>query len=1048
MINVGSIVAGLDLDTGSFFTKFKQAQQETDNWGNKIRGMGGAVTDLGKTMTLGLTAPIVGVTGAIGKISMDFESGMSRVQAISGASSQDMALLADKAKEMGATTKFSASQSAEALTYMSMAGWDTSQMLAGLDGVMNLAAASGEDLGLVSDIVTDALSAFGMKAEQSGQFADLLANTSSNANTNVAMLGESFKYVAPVAGALGYSAEDTALALGLMANAGIKSSQAGTSLRGALTRLASPTKDMEQTLGELGISLKDNDGNMKSLDNVIGDLRGAFKGLDEDQQAQVATLLFGKEAMSGMLAVINASDEDYAKLSKATRDYNGAAKEMAEIMEDNAQGRITKLKSALEGVALQLGESLLPIAEQVVGGLQRLVDWFSKLDDGTKETIVKTGLLVAAIGPVLLIGGKLATGIMSIISLGSKVIGGIKAITGGIGLVSKAIGLISGGVGGFSGLLAALPAVINPVTVGIAGVGFAGYKLYKHLSEEATPAVKEFGESLSDATAESANAMQGLAQETGIVLDELAAKSTTITEEAKNNVLTQYSEMTKGVLTELENKKNEELRILQEGFAENQVLSEAEQEEILRAVEERYAEQSNTVFIGQNNIKQILETAMQEQRELTEEEVETINEIKNGALEAGLQAIAENSEEEKALLQQLHENKEALEIERIQEILKRSIQEKEDKTKIAKENYESQKKYAEQIKKSGVENADEKAKLVLEAAKTERDEAIRLAKEQHGEVTNELKKQSGEQIHTIDWTTGESLTKWQSFKKKHLELSEEQKEATTLTWDEIKTGVTGVARDIKRDASREWNELGINISNAERSINEGLDRAWEWAKTTVSTKATQLKDGAIKSFRALNRGISDNIRNIPSTLSNMMSNAYQSVADWFESFRTAGSNIVQNIYNGIVSKFNSVIDVIADMAQDIRDFFPFSPAKRGALRDLHKIKFGETIASAIYDGSNHIDEAFNNVLAIPDIEASANVQTITQREDINETPRGQFNFREVQGAIINALNSANERELVINIDGKEVARILAPLIGDENDRIKDYAFTGRGGEIW
>lgn len=227
---------------------------------------------------------------------------------------------------------------------MAMAGWDTQQMLEGLPGVLSLAAASGEDLGTVSDIVTDAMTAFGMQASEAARFADILAAASSNANTNVGMLGESFKYVAPVFGSLGYSAEDAALALGLMANAGIKASQAGTALRGAITRMMKPSKDAATAMDELGLKLTDAEGNMLPFRDVMDQLRSTFANLTAEQQAQYAATIFGQEAMSGMLAIINASEEDYNKLAKAIDNSTGAADRMAKQMQDNLKGRLTELK--------------------------------------------------------------------------------------------------------------------------------------------------------------------------------------------------------------------------------------------------------------------------------------------------------------------------------------------------------------------------------------------------------------------------------------------------------------------------------------------------------------------------------------------------------------------------------------------------------------------------------------------------------------------------------------------------------------------------------
>ena len=348
--------------------------------------IGHKMESVGKDLTKKVTLPLVAIGTAAAKVGSDFQTGMSEVKAISGATGGDLKRLEEKAKEMGATTKFSATESAEALKYMAMAGWDTNQMVDGLDGVMMLAAASGESIASVSDIVTDALTAFGMEAKDASSFADLLASASSNSNTNVAMLGESFKYVAPLFGAMGYSAEDAALALGLMANAGIKGSQAGTSLKTAIANLANPTDKMKGAMTDLGISITDANGEMLPFKDVMDDLRTKFSGLTEEQQAQYVATIFGKEAMSGMLAIINATDEDYAKLTDATREYTGTAKEMAETMEDNLQGSITKLKSALEGVGIQIFEILLPHLQALVEKLQEAVQWFANLSPATQET--------------------------------------------------------------------------------------------------------------------------------------------------------------------------------------------------------------------------------------------------------------------------------------------------------------------------------------------------------------------------------------------------------------------------------------------------------------------------------------------------------------------------------------------------------------------------------------------------------------------------------------------------------------------------------------
>ncbi len=351
------------------------------------------------------TTAVVGVGLASTKVGMDFEAGMSKVQAISGATGDDLKMLTDKAKEMGAKTKFSATESAEALQYMAMAGWKTQDMMDGLPGIMNLAAASGEDLAMTSDIVTDALTAFGMKASDSGRFADILASASSNANTNVAMLGESFKYVAPLAGSLGYNAEDTSIALGIMANSGIKASQAGTTLKTALVNMAKPTDEMSSVMDKYGISLTNTDGSMKSLKEVMDILRENMGGLDEATKANAASTLFGKESLAGMLAVINASPEDYDKLTGAIYNSEGASQKMADTMNNNLKGSLTLLGSALEGAGIAFYEKFSAPAKEVIDNVAK---WFSdlttKLSNGELDnTLSGIATALATIGTGLLV---------------------------------------------------------------------------------------------------------------------------------------------------------------------------------------------------------------------------------------------------------------------------------------------------------------------------------------------------------------------------------------------------------------------------------------------------------------------------------------------------------------------------------------------------------------------------------------------------------------------------------------------------------------------
>ncbi len=449
-----------------------RAQSFSQKMSDKFETIGTNATRLGTKLSLGLTAPITYIGTKAIQATADFEAAMSEVGAISGATGEDLAALRNKAEEMGKTTKFSASESAEALTYMAMAGWKTEDMLNGLEGILNLAAASGENLGTTSDIVTDALTAMGYSAGDAGKLADVMAAASSNANTNVGLMGETFKYAGTMAGTMGYSMEDTALAIGLMANSGVKGSMAGTALNAIISRLATNTNGATECINGLGVEFYNADGTARNLSDVMNELRSATQNLTTEEKAEIASTIAGEEAKKGLLAILNASADDYGKLQNAINNCDGSAKNMADTMNDNLSGQITLLKSQLEGLAIQFITLIMPYLKQGIEWLSKVCDWIASLDDGTKKMIITVATVLAAAGPVLIFFGKVATGVSSIISVGSKLVGGIG------GLIGK--------VSGAGGLIPALAAIPAPVWIIIAVIGAAiaiGVLLYKNWDE-------------------------------------------------------------------------------------------------------------------------------------------------------------------------------------------------------------------------------------------------------------------------------------------------------------------------------------------------------------------------------------------------------------------------------------------------------------------------------------------------------------------------------------------------------------------------------------
>ena len=421
-----------------------------DEWTKKADKATEVMDNVGQKLMV-VTGAVVGMGAAAVKTTADFDAEMSTVQSISGATGDDFDALREKALEMGSTTAFSASEAASAMEYMAMAGWSTEDMLDGIAGVMNAAAASGEDLAATSDILTDGLTAFGLAASDSAHFADVLVAAGNNANTSVAMMGETFKYAGAVCGTLGITVEDCAIATGLMGNAGIKASQAGTALRSGLSKLIDPTTEAAKAMEQYGFSIATTEDGSVDFMGTMQNLRSAMGDLDATTQAQALSTIFGTEAMSGWAAIVSASDEDFQNLTNAIYDCEGAAQAAADVKLDNLSGQITILKSTIEGIAIQIGDILMPTIRNVVARIQEWAAAFAAADEDTKKTILTVAGVVAAIGPLIL-------GVSKVIKTVKNVVNAFKLMKTGLAAVKVALAGVSAPVLAVVAVVAALVA--------------------------------------------------------------------------------------------------------------------------------------------------------------------------------------------------------------------------------------------------------------------------------------------------------------------------------------------------------------------------------------------------------------------------------------------------------------------------------------------------------------------------------------------------------------------------------------------------------------
>lgn len=761
--NLNYLERQLDTTTAEMEEFRKEQERQNSNWnkvgeqlestGENMVQVGDGMKNVGQNMSAYVTAPLVGVGAAAATLGISFEDSMAKVQATSGASASELEDLEDKAREMGATTRFSASEASDALYYMSLAGWETDEMLDGIDGTMQLAAASGEDLGTVSDILTDSLTAFGLAAADSARMADVLAAASSNANTDVSGMGAAFQYVAPIAGSLGFTIEDTSVALGLLADNGIKGQKAGTQLRSMMTRLVSPTGAAADTIEELGLQVSNADGTMRPLDDIMQQLRGTIGHLDEEQQAQVATTLFGQEAMSGALAVINTSEEDYDALAGAVDNAEGSAQDMADTMEDTTGGSLRELKSMLEEVALQLFDEMAPAFEGIIERVKEAVQWFSDLSDETKENIVQWGALAAAIGPVLIIGGTLVSSIGKLLVPMGKLLqliaakGGLTAALGGLG----------------AGLGKVAAFATGPWGIAIGAIIGGGALLHNHMKEDAIPAVEGFGDQVSDTTTEAVLDFQDLHTNAETEMTLLFADTKPITEEGTAELQGLFDNMYSTISEAAEINREENVSTMQELFAETGETVDEEEQKMLEKLNENYTNRDKQLEDMYNRQQEILQIAAEEERTLTEEEEQELQKINERMQGLAIETLSASEEEQLIIKETMSQEKGAIDARTAADTVMRSKEAKEGVVAEATEQYEERiAAIAYERDVMGTISEEEANKLIEEAGRS-KDDTITAAEERHAGIVTEAQEQAAEHVNEVDWETGEILSKWQVF---------------------------------------------------------------------------------------------------------------------------------------------------------------------------------------------------------------------------------------------------------------------------------------------
>lgn len=765
---------------------------------------GDSLKGVGSNLTLGLTTPIVGLGIAAESTAMNFEAQMSKVQAISGATGEDFKMLNTQAIQLGADTVFSASAAAQGMENLASAGFNVNEIYSAMPGMLSLAASGDIEIADAADIASSALRGFGLAATQSGHVADVLAKAAADTNADVTGMGYALKYAAAPAHALGLSLEETAAAVGVMSNAGIKGEQAGTTLRGALTRLVNPSEDAAKKMQQLGFTAFDSQGKMKSLATVIGELQDKTKGLTDQQKQQAIAEIFGQEAMSGMLVLLGQGKDKLNDLTKSFINSDGAAEDMASTMQNNVKGSIEQMKGSVETAGIKLGTVLAPTIKEIADDVTNLANKFSELIPETQATIVKTLAFTAAAGPAIWATGALVGSLGNIISAGKAVTSVFATTTLATEVVGVASATATPGVAGLGTAIAGASVPLLPWIAGITAAGVAAFALYKYLSSDCVPAIDLFGDHIksaandagyfgtkagvvakdvdqdiskvSDSTKKAITAYMDLDKKAGTSLLSLKANNARITsdisDDMKKNIVEESKKiaqdlkkntdaMATQIISGLNKRAHEAESTLSEFFKNAKGISTKEQSDILKKTQDGYKNQEKTAQDAKDKINAIYKKAADEHRALTNDELNDIQKLQEQMKKQAIDTLTQSQLEQQAIYEGIKNSATTITTEQASEVIKNSATQR-DKT-ISAANEQAKKVEAEIIYQRDVTktlSADQADKMIAEAERQKQD-TIKKAQEQHKAVVDEVGAQCTDTSKKIDEKSGEIKTSWQ-----------------------------------------------------------------------------------------------------------------------------------------------------------------------------------------------------------------------------------------------------------------------------------------------
>lgn len=777
----------------NYTKKLKDMSNNLNSLGDRVKDFGGKISSLGGGL-IKLSSPLMAFAGYSVKVSMDFEESMSNVQALSGATGEDLEKLTNKARDMGEKTSKSAKESADALGYMALAGWDTSQMLTGLEPILRLSEAAQSDLATTSDLVTDSMSSLGVEVGSLSRYLDIVAKSQSSANTTALDMLEAYIVAGGTFKNLNVSLEESATWISVLANRGKKGSEAGNALNSVLVNLTGGSSSAKGAMDELGVSAWDTDGKFIGIEETLKKLNQALATCTQEQKTNFESAIGGKTQLDTLQAMLSGLEEEYTTLKGTITDSDGALNNLAQTMQDNAKGNIVKLKSQIEGLGIQVGNYLLPHINDLIGHISDLVTWFGSLDESTQKNIIQYGLMTFAGGTLLKSVGSVTSGIGGLIKTGGSLISwATKFVTvsetasvATTGIASASA--LAGGSAGLGALVTGLGGVLvsaAPFVLGIGAIAGAGYGLYKTLITEVVPSVDMFGDimgttkvevekncwqiketqtAFAESTKEVLGAYLELDEEVKFTLDDLYINSTKVTQDTANSIIETYNQMGSSITTRLQEDKSADLEVLQNFLKDSTAISEEEKKTLVDNTTKSYDEQKQVIDDKTKQIKEILENASKENRELKEDERDKIKTLQDEMKDTAIQTLTETELETKTLLERMKANDERITAEQSSQHIKTLNEARDKAVETTNSEYDERIKTIIKLRDESKVISEEQADKLIQEATRQRDEIIQKAEETRSKAIETMKNMNSELENQVDLSTGRIRTKWDELK--------------------------------------------------------------------------------------------------------------------------------------------------------------------------------------------------------------------------------------------------------------------------------------------